>query len=93
MINVKITIPHYSDTDISIFNFTNEMISTNEKMVKRAKYEVEAHLENNGLGDKMIKDVRSGHESSDVSSVLDGGLDPFLKSYLMINQDPKSSQL
>ena len=39
---------------------------------------------------KMIKDVRSGHESSDVSSVLDGGLDPFLKSYLMINQDPKS---
>ena len=42
---------------------------------------------------KMIKDVRSGHESSDVSSVLDGGLDPFLKSYLMINQDPKSSQL
>ena len=42
---------------------------------------------------KMIKDVRSGHESSDVSSVLDGGLDPFLKSYLMINQDPKSSEL
>ena len=42
---------------------------------------------------KMIKDVRSGFESSDVSSVLDGELDPFLKSYLMINQVPKSNEL
>ena len=30
---------------------------------------------------KMIKDVRSGYETSDVSSVLDGGLDPFLQSF------------
>ena len=42
---------------------------------------------------KMIKDVRSGHESSDVGSVLDGGLDSFLKSYLMINQESKSNEL
>ena len=28
MINVKITIPHYSETDISIFNFTNETENT-----------------------------------------------------------------
>ena len=41
---------------------------------------------------KMIKDVRSGYESSDVSSVLDGGLDPFLKSYLMINQESKENE-
>ena len=40
----------------------------------------------------MIKDVRSGYESSDVSSVLDGGLDPFLKSYLMINQESKENE-
>ena len=38
---------------------------------------------------KMIKDVRSEHETTDVSSVLDGDLDPFLKSYLMINQESK----
>jgi len=42
---------------------------------------------------KMIKDVRSSYETSDVSSVLDGGLDPFLKSYLMINQESKSNEL
>jgi peptide chain release factor 2 len=42
---------------------------------------------------KMIKDMRSGHESSDVGSVLDGGLDSFLKSYLMINQESKSNEL
>ena len=42
---------------------------------------------------KMVKDVRSGHESSDVSSVLDGGLDPFLKSFLMIKQESKANEL
>ena len=42
---------------------------------------------------KMIKDVRSGHESSDVNSVLNGELDPFLKSFLMINQKSKSDEL
>lgn len=42
---------------------------------------------------KMIKDVRSSYETSDVSSVLDGGLDPFLKSYLMMNQQTKSNDL
>ena len=42
---------------------------------------------------KMVKDVRSGHESSDVSSVLNGELDPFLKSYLMINQEFKTNEV
>ena len=42
---------------------------------------------------KMVKDVRSGHESSDVSSVLDGGLDPFLKSFLMIKQESKANEM
>ena len=32
---------------------------------------------------KLIKDVRTKHESADVSSILNGSIDPFLKSYLM----------
>jgi peptide chain release factor 2 len=32
---------------------------------------------------KLVKDVRSGHETSDVEGVMNGNLDPFLKSYLM----------
>ena len=32
---------------------------------------------------KMIKDVRTSTEMTDASSVLDGNIDPFLKSYLM----------
>ena len=32
---------------------------------------------------KMVKDVRTGHETSNVQAVLDGDLDGFIKSYLM----------
>ncbi|MGQ9621230.1 MAG: peptide chain release factor 2 [Bacteroidales bacterium] len=32
---------------------------------------------------KMVKDLRTGHETSDVQAVLDGELDGFIKSYLM----------
>jgi len=32
---------------------------------------------------KVVKDVRTSTEISFASSVLDGNIDPFLKSYLM----------
>ncbi len=32
---------------------------------------------------KLIKDVRTGHESSNIGNVMDGDLMPFIKSYLM----------
>jgi len=32
---------------------------------------------------KLVKDVRTGHESTNVDAVMDGELDEFLKSYLM----------
>ena len=34
---------------------------------------------------KLIKDVRTNHETNDVEGVLDGNINPFLKSYLMSN--------
>ena len=34
---------------------------------------------------KLIKDVRTSHETNDVEGVLDGNINPFLKSYLMSN--------
>lgn len=33
---------------------------------------------------KLVKDVRTGIETGDVDAVMDGGLDPFLKSFLMM---------
>ncbi len=32
---------------------------------------------------KMVKDLRTDHETGDVQAVLDGDLNPFIKSYLM----------
>ncbi|MCP9767769.1 peptide chain release factor 2 [Lacihabitans sp. LS3-19] len=34
---------------------------------------------------KLVKDARSGHETSDIQSVMDGGLDDFIKAYLMMD--------
>lgn len=31
---------------------------------------------------KLVKDVRTGHETSDINSVMDGELEPFVKAYL-----------
>ena len=36
---------------------------------------------------KLIKDVRTGHETSNVDNVLNGDLESFLKSYLMENSN------
>jgi peptide chain release factor 2 len=33
---------------------------------------------------KLVKDVRTGHETSNVDAVMDGNIDPFLKAYLMM---------
>jgi peptide chain release factor 2 len=33
---------------------------------------------------KLIKDVRSGHETGNVDAVLNGDIEPFLKAYLMM---------
>jgi peptide chain release factor 2 len=32
---------------------------------------------------KMIKDLRTNHETGNVQAVLDGDLNPFIKSFLM----------
>lgn len=32
---------------------------------------------------KLVKDVRTGHETSNINAVLDGNLDGFIKAYLM----------
>jgi peptide chain release factor 2 len=33
---------------------------------------------------KLVKDVRSGHETGNVDAVMDGDIEPFLKAYLMM---------
>ncbi|MCX7549771.1 peptide chain release factor 2 [Xanthomarina sp. F2636L] len=33
---------------------------------------------------KLVKDVRSGHETGNVDAVMDGHIEPFLKAYLMM---------
>lgn len=33
---------------------------------------------------KLVKDLRTGLETSDITSVMDGQLEPFIKSYLRL---------
>jgi peptide chain release factor 2 len=33
---------------------------------------------------KLVKDVRTGHETGNVDAVMDGDLNSFLKAYLML---------
>ena len=40
---------------------------------------------------KLVKDVRTSHETGNVGAVMDGNINPFLKSYLMINGQKKTS--
>jgi len=42
---------------------------------------------------KLIKDVRSGHETSAIDDVLNGDLNGFLKAYLMLNQNDEKEVL
>lgn len=44
---------------------------------------------------KLVKDVRSGHETGNVDAVMDGNIDEFLKAYLMMmgQQETDSNEL
>ncbi len=43
---------------------------------------------------KLIKDVRTSHETGNTDAVLNGAIDGFLKSYLMMmGQEPQSDEL
>jgi peptide chain release factor 2 len=36
---------------------------------------------------KLVKDVRTGHETGNVQAVMDGGLDDFIKSFMMMSKE------
>jgi peptide chain release factor 2 len=40
---------------------------------------------------KLVKDVRTGHESGNTDSILDGEIDGFLKAYLMMSGQKETS--
>ena len=43
---------------------------------------------------KLVKDVRTGHETGNTDAMLDGEIDEFLKAYLMMTgQKEKSDEL
>jgi len=41
---------------------------------------------------KLVKDVRTAHETGNVDNVMDGDIDEFLKSYLMMMGQPEKSE-
>ena len=41
---------------------------------------------------KLVKDIRTGYETSNVQAVMDGALDDFIKAYLMENSTNKATK-
>lgn len=41
---------------------------------------------------KLVKDARTAHETSDAQSVLDGGLNDFIKAFLLAQNEEEASQ-
>ncbi|MHA7128283.1 peptide chain release factor 2 [Algoriphagus namhaensis] len=41
---------------------------------------------------KLVKDNRTGHETSDTQAVLDGGLNEFMKSYLLAQSEEEANK-
>ena len=39
----------------------------------------------------MVKDLRTGYETSNVSGVLDGDLDPFINTFLRMGSPSRNS--
>lgn len=42
---------------------------------------------------KLVKDARTGFETSDVQTVMDGGLNPFIKSYLLSAMNKEENKI
>ncbi|MFT6719203.1 MAG: peptide chain release factor 2, partial [Sphingobacteriales bacterium] len=60
------------------------MESQNEIEAGKKKIEWGSQIRNYVLHPyKMIKDVRTGHETGNVEDVLNGAIGPFLKAFLM----------
>ena len=65
-----------------------EKRKVSQKEVESGKQKIEwgSQIRSYVLDDRRIKDHRSNHQTSDIKKVLDGGIDDFLKAFLMVNK-------
>jgi peptide chain release factor 2 len=61
-----------------------------EKLASKLKVEWGSQIRNYVLHPyNLVKDVRTGEETSDTSGVLDGNIDPFIEAYLLASGEEK----
>ncbi|WP_185867109.1 peptide chain release factor 2 [Blattabacterium cuenoti] len=76
--------------------FEIEMIKKNEKkeMIKSTKKKIEwgSQIRNYIMHPyKLVKDLRTGYETSKIQSVMDGEIDVFLKTFLIYNKENRNT--
>jgi peptide chain release factor 2 len=58
-----------------------------DKKQKKLKIEWGSQIRSYVLDDRRVKDMRTGVETSDTESVLDGDIDPFINAYLLMEAE------
>ena len=81
-----------TESDLGLLKRINSDLDKLNELTGKMKIEWGSQIRNYVLHPyKLIKDVRTGHETGNIDAVLDGEIKPFLKSFLMMSGQTKKT--
>ena len=89
----------YQNKDVAMTMLKAKLYEIEQQKKQKERDEIRGEVSENGFGSQirsyvfcpytMVKDLRTGVETSQVQSVMDGALDPFIEAYLASVADRK----